>query len=58
MVEKLEKELETLRKQASEKEKQLNVQIEDQRIQILDLQKQFESSVLENKDSQWQLQNL
>ena len=58
MVEKLEKELETLRKQASEKEKQLNVQIEDQRIQILDLQKQFESSVLENKDNQWQLQNL
>ena len=58
MVEKLEKELVTLRKQASEKEKQLNVQIEDQRIQILDLQKQFESSVLENKDSQWQLQNL
>ena len=29
MVEKLEKELETLQKQASEKEKQLNMQIED-----------------------------
>ena len=39
MVEKLEKELETLQKQAYEKEKQLNVQIEEQRIQILDLQK-------------------
>ena len=58
MVEKLEKELETLQKQAYEKEKQLNIQIEEQRSQILDLQKQFESSLLENKDSQWQIQNL
>ena len=53
MVGRLENELEALRSQFAERENHLNSQIEEQRLQITDLQKEHEQIILQNKDSEW-----